>query len=325
MKSIWIGVAMVARFALSQENLVMHPGYTREARLARLEGRVEVEYSARADGLPYEMRITRSLGLGLDENALEAVLQSMAQTRPAAAYKKLVGADFILPSESRWHLLGVNFLVPEGASRPIFASTIYPPGTGISVHAFDEGRLVGAMGRQAFVKLAFEIDDRGAPEHFRILNASLDVWGDEAISLVSQWRFNPGRKGGEPVAVPCSLDLGWGPDDMPIGILENLKSAMNQPNSYSQNYARAGATYAPQPLYTPEARAAGLEGTVIISLVVREDGSPKDLIIVKSLGKGLDESALQTVSTWQFQSPSIAGEHELPVTVQIDFKLDPSK
>lgn len=276
MKSLWIAIAIVTPFAQGQDPVgatpppTVRPEYTDEARLARLEGRVEIEYSAQDNGTPYEMRITRSLGLGLDEKALEALRQSIAEIRPGPAYKQQVDADFVLPTESRWHLIGVKFLVPEGASRPTFASTIYPTGAGITVHAFDEGRLVGAMGRQAFVKVGFDIDDSGTPENFRVLNASLDVWGDEAISLVSQWRFHPGKKSGQNIAVPCILDLGWGPRDMSIQILKNLKSAINEPYSYAQHYGTAGALYAPQPLYTQEARFAGLEGTVIISLVVRE-------------------------------------------------------
>src|SRR5262249_49181909 len=162
------------------------------------------------------------------------VRQSLLQNppRPPREYTQVVDADFNLQAVSRWHLLGVSFL-PESATRPTFANTIFPRGTGITVHAVDEGRLLGAIGRQAFVKLTFDIDEHGVPGHFRVLNASLDLWGDEAISLVSQWRFNPGRKNGDAVAVPCTLDLGWGPRELSIEAAERLKAAIDDAGQYS--------------------------------------------------------------------------------------------
>lgn len=51
------------------------PEYTDEARVARHEGAVAVEVEIDRDGLPRNLRVVRILGLGLDENALEAVRQ----------------------------------------------------------------------------------------------------------------------------------------------------------------------------------------------------------------------------------------------------------
>jgi TonB family protein len=178
------------------------------------------------------------------------------------------------------------------------------------------------MGRQAYVRLVFDIDDHGVLGNFRVLNASLDIWGDEAIALVSQWRFNPARKGADAVVVPCILDFTWGARDLSIEAVERLRLAMNEPIAGSYQ-PRPTAIYSPEPPYTAEARAAHLQGTVVISFVVGVDGSPKNLAVAKSLGMGLDESALQTVSTWQFQVPLVNGRPtEIASVVKIDFKLD---
>lgn len=51
------------------------PEFTEEARKARYEGTVVVWVVVGADGRAHEMRIQRSLGMGLDEKALEAIRQ----------------------------------------------------------------------------------------------------------------------------------------------------------------------------------------------------------------------------------------------------------
>ncbi|HWZ83012.1 MAG TPA: energy transducer TonB [Terriglobales bacterium] len=51
------------------------PDYSEEARKAKYQGSVVLQIVVGADGLPKDMRIARSLGMGLDEKALEAVRQ----------------------------------------------------------------------------------------------------------------------------------------------------------------------------------------------------------------------------------------------------------
>jgi TonB family protein len=51
------------------------PDYTEEARLARYQGTVVVSAIIGTDGLAYNMKAVRGLGLGLDEKAIEAISQ----------------------------------------------------------------------------------------------------------------------------------------------------------------------------------------------------------------------------------------------------------
>ena len=51
------------------------PEYTEEARLAKYQGTVVVSAEIGTDGLAYNMRAIRGLGLGLDEKAIEAISQ----------------------------------------------------------------------------------------------------------------------------------------------------------------------------------------------------------------------------------------------------------
>lgn len=56
----------------------------------------------------------------------------------------------------------------------------------------------------------------------------------------------------------------------------------------------------PEPQYSEEARKAKWGGTVLLSLVVDETGHTRDIKVVKPLGLGLDEKAIEAVSKWTF-------------------------
>ena len=81
-------------------------------------------------------------------------------------------------------------------------------------------------------------------------------------------------------------------------------------------------TYQEQPRYTSAASKAGIDGTVTISLVVGEDGVPRDLRIVRSLDPGLDQNALDAVRSWRFRPAQKDGQ---PVavysTIEVSFHL----
>jgi TonB family protein len=72
-----------------------------------------------------------------------------------------------------------------------------------------------------------------------------------------------------------------------------------------------------EPQYTQEAKAAKLEGTVGITIVVGTDQRAHDIKIIKSLDPGLDASAINSIKTWRFQ-PGTKNGKPVPVRAQID-------
>ena len=52
-----------------------NPGYTEEARRAKLSGSVTLKLVVDKEGMPEDIRVVQSLGMGLDEKAIEAVRQ----------------------------------------------------------------------------------------------------------------------------------------------------------------------------------------------------------------------------------------------------------
>jgi TonB family protein len=70
-----------------------------------------------------------------------------------------------------------------------------------------------------------------------------------------------------------------------------------------------------KPEYTEEARLAKMEGSVLLSLVVGADGAPRDVKVIRPLGLGLDERAIENVRSWQFRPGTKNG---MPIDVLVD-------
>ena len=71
--------------------------------------------------------------------------------------------------------------------------------------------------------------------------------------------------------------------------------------------------------YTEEARQRNLVGEVVLEIVVRRDGSVGEIKVLRGLGAGLDERALQAVRQWRF---SPAHRHGAPVDVLVEVAVE---
>ncbi|MCC7007241.1 MAG: energy transducer TonB [Acidobacteria bacterium] len=77
-----------------------------------------------------------------------------------------------------------------------------------------------------------------------------------------------------------------------------------------------------RPTYSDEARRRGLEGNVGLQVVVLRDGSVGNVRVVKSLGAGLDQKAIDAVRQWRFRPASRKGVPvDVTVDVAVEFKL----
>lgn len=82
------------------------------------------------------------------------------------------------------------------------------------------------------------------------------------------------------------------------------------------------AKFAPDPDYSEEARKAKYQGTVVLSAVIGPDGRPRNLRVVRSLGMGLDEKALEKVRTWLFEPGKKDGQPvAVAMSIEVDFHL----
>jgi TonB family protein len=77
-----------------------------------------------------------------------------------------------------------------------------------------------------------------------------------------------------------------------------------------------------EPKYTEAARNAQLEGTVLLNIVINEDGIPEQISVINSLGMGLDESARDCVAEWRFNPATRGGKPVKSIArVEVNFAL----
>jgi TonB family protein len=76
------------------------------------------------------------------------------------------------------------------------------------------------------------------------------------------------------------------------------------------------------PEYSEEARKAKYSGTVTLAVVVDAEGKARDIHVIKSLGMGLDEKAIEAVEKWKFK-PGMKGGQAVNVraTIEVNFRL----
>ncbi len=77
-----------------------------------------------------------------------------------------------------------------------------------------------------------------------------------------------------------------------------------------------------QPEYTDEARIANHEGSVLLAVDVDTNGRARNITLLRHLGLGLDERAVEAVGQWRFRPARLRGEKvATQVRLEIAFRL----
>jgi TonB family protein len=109
--------------------------------------------------------------------------------------------------------------------------------------------------------------------------------------------------------------------ELVAAVTVNIKGA-------AQTYRVGNGTTAPkllkklEPSYTEEARAEKIAGTVLLQIVIDPNGTATDIQLVKGVGFGLDEQAVEAINQWRFQ-PGTRNGVPVPVqaTIEVNFRL----
>jgi protein TonB len=80
--------------------------------------------------------------------------------------------------------------------------------------------------------------------------------------------------------------------------------------------------YKAEPEYSDYARKAHHQGSVLLAVEVGVDGLPRNIRVIRGIGMGLDEKAMDAVATWRFR-PALANGRPVaaPITVEVNFRL----
>jgi TonB family protein len=163
------------------------------------------------------------------------------------------------------------------------------------------------------------------PEAEQQIRALLPVRESDAISQDDRVKVQTAVRGFDS---HLNANFSGAPDNLTLRIAAQTTAA--QPASAAAiNYA-AGGVYRPgdgvtnpvpishpAPQYSEQATNAKWQGAVMLSVVVDETGKPMNIKILRPLGLGLDEKAIEAVSQWTFK-PGTKDGVPVPVQAQIE-------
>jgi len=138
-----------------------------------------------------------------------------------------------------------------------------------------------------------------------------------AMDAAREWIYKPALVDGKPVEVLSEIAVVFTPAKKPAA-----PAAPKAAPPAAPNIVPPVMLTRVEPDFSPEARAAKATGDVRLSLIVDENGLPRDVKVVRSVGYGLDEKAIEAVRKWTFRAGTKDGKPAaLPVVVELSFKL----
>lgn len=179
----------------------VEPIYSEEARRAKLQGTVELKFIIGADGKARDFQVLTSLGLGLDQKAIEAVkawvFEPGARAGQAVNVYATINVTFHLVSNNSnplgWYLSRANFHIPDGASQPVLEK-VRPP-------------RVARASDPATATIQFEVNEKGTAVNFKIEKSSDVGWARDVTEALHEWKFTPAQNNAGPLSVPCTMDF----------------------------------------------------------------------------------------------------------------------
>jgi len=101
----------------------------------------------------------------------------------------------------------------------------------------------------------------------------------------------------------------------------NTETAVNSKGVYrvGGGVSAPSLLFKTEPEYSVEARAAKLQGTVLLYVEIDPDGKAQNIGVKRSLGLGLDEKAIEAVQRWKFKPGTKDG---MPVTVAATIEVN---
>ena len=140
----------------------------------------------------------------------------------------------------------------------------------------------------------------------KMADSNLPVFGDPNSPLVGN-SMGTGRGGGMGSGNGTGVGSGSGPG---IGNgVKNVGGGVKGPV----------VIYKPEPEFSEEARKAKFMGVVTVQIIVDANGKPQNVHVIRGVGMGLDEKAMEAVSQYRFKP---ATENGKPVAVYLNVEVN---
>ena len=149
------------------------------------------------------------------------------------------------------------------------------------------------------------------------------VFANVALDAVRKWRYSPPMQYGKLVDAKVYVVISADHGKVSSSVKPELPVPTQPREPIKELFVKAPKVLnAPDPEYSELARRAKYQGVSILGVVVGPDGNPQDVWVVKKLGLGLEQKAIDAVRTWKFD-PATKGGQPVAVllNVEVSFRL----
>ncbi len=284
------------------------PVYPMAAKKAGIQGIVKLGVTVAKDGSVSNLKVVSG-----PTELVEAALEAVKQWR------------YTPSDEVRVTTVDINFTLAKTGSgqasqqaaketEHVLVTTVEPITRVQPVYPI-EAKKAGIEGE---VVLRTTIAKDGSVSHLDVVSGN-PLLVKPALDAVQRWRYKPSVTGTIVTAVTINFTLAK--DGATATVVPDQSTAKTF-SSGDSGVTPPVAIYKPDPPYTKEARAAKIQGTVELQIIVGVDGSVTDVKSIQGFDAGLTKNAMDTIKTWKFKPATKDGK---PVPwrgkVEVSFKL----
>jgi TonB family protein len=166
-----------------------------------------------------------------------------------------------------------------------------------------------AHGVEGTVTVEAVIGEDGRIIRTRVLKGLGFGLDEVSLASVQQWTFSPATQNGMPVSIVAQIDV---PFSLASANAVRMEPGMKPPS----------VQYRVESQYTDAARRARYQGTVVVQLLIKKDGTANVMRVIQGLGLGLTDSAMDALKQWKFSPAQKDGKDvDVAINVEVNFNL----
>lgn len=163
---------------------------------------------------------------------------------------------------------------------------------------------------EGIVTIAVHVDGSGRLIGARVVKGVGLGLDQNALVALRQWQFRPGTRNGKPEAMDAEIDIEFNLQNEAVNaMIANDMATLVGPGVTPPRVVRTADAPAPR---------VHARGSVVLDVVLLEDGTPKIVRILQSLTPEADESAVRHFEQWRFTPAMKSG---VPVKVRMNAEV----
>lgn len=166
--------------------------------------------------------------------------------------------------------------------------------------------------------VAASIDANGKLVEAHVASPNPGPFDAPALDAVKSLEFEPAKLHGRPIPVRVEIWVPFVPGERrAVPEVMPLKFT-----GFGKQDRPPLALVTAEAKFSDEARAAHFQGVILVNALVTEHGSVQDVHVVRGLGKGLDEKAVEAVRSYKFAPALRWGiPVQQEITIEVNFRL----